>query len=285
MNSNSSTQIVDDYVALVSLLGTSIDSLKGWVPPGPDDRLNCAEGLAVKFLIHALSILYLKRGTILPDFPLMSVRFVDPGSINVLVRAALETYLSFHFVFAAPLSTDDQNYRYWAYKAAGLVGRQQLNTSTLEHAKKQLDEKVILTNLHNMLDSNCIFQQLSKKQQTFVKQGNWRQYPQEQVSWKQIALSAGLSTTIATTMYGHLSGYAHSDSLSIMQISQSLNNKEQDHITNSSMMTTNIAAANFINDFSKIFSLAKAALDSYPNGHNIVDLWTKIGQSLDRENK
>jgi len=284
MNANSSTQIVDDYVALVSLLGTSIDSLKGWVPPCSDDRLNCAEGLAVKFFTHAMSILYLSRGTILPDFPLMSVRFVDPGSINVLVRASLEAYLSFHFVFAAPSSADDQDYRYWAYKAAGLVGRQQLKTSTIEHAKKQLDEKVILTNLHNLLDSNCIFQQLSKKQKALVKKGNWRQHPQEQVSWKQIALSAGLSPTIATTMYGHLSGYAHSDSLSIMQISQSLLNKEQDQITDSSMITTNIAAAYFIYDFSKIFSLAKAALDAYPNENNIVDQWRRIGQTIGLEN-
>jgi hypothetical protein len=223
----------------------------------------------------------------MPNFPLLPIKFLDPASINVLVRAAFETYLTFHFVFAAPSSPDDQDYRYWAYKAAGLTGRQQIKTSNKAHKQKLADEKEIIIDLHNRLRSNVIFQKLSEKRKLLALKGDWRQHPQQQkqASWRQIAISAGLSASLASRMYSHLSGYAHSGSLSVLQTSQALNNREQTQITGASMITANITTAFLIYDFSKIFSLAKAALDAYPNEKNIVDQWRRVGQTIDLESR
>ena len=80
-----------------------------------------AEGLAIKFFFHASSALFLYRSTSLPDF---KVRFIDSGSINVICRAALETFLVFHHLFVEPRSDEDRDCRYMAWVLGGYLVRE-----------------------------------------------------------------------------------------------------------------------------------------------------------------
>jgi len=96
---------------------------------GTDDRFWLAEGLATKFFLHAASVLYLSRKVSILDFPSATLKDYDPASIDVLTRAAFETFLAFHYVFVAPETTNEQSYRYWAWRAAGLAERQNLPVS------------------------------------------------------------------------------------------------------------------------------------------------------------
>ena len=55
-----------DYQELLSLLIDVVEANKG-VVAGDDDRVLDAEGLALKFVFHAASALYLYRSTSLPE--------------------------------------------------------------------------------------------------------------------------------------------------------------------------------------------------------------------------
>lgn len=89
-------------------------------PLGEDDRLLEAEGLCKKFMGHAASALCLFGSTTLPGVKVTDkgIRFFDPGSINVLGRAALEAFLVFHYVFIEPRSDDEKDFRYYLWLIA-----------------------------------------------------------------------------------------------------------------------------------------------------------------------
>lgn len=109
-----------EYIKLLEILGRVAEANKG-VVAGADDRILDAEGLLLKFFWHAASALYLFRSTTLPD---IRASFFDSASINVLGRAALETFLVFHYVFTAPTSENEKDFRYVSWTLAGLLERQ-----------------------------------------------------------------------------------------------------------------------------------------------------------------
>jgi hypothetical protein len=83
-------------------------------------------------------------------------------------------------------------------------------------------------------------------------------------------------------MYRHLSGYAHSSSLSILQIKQSLQKKEQSFLIRASIDTVGIIAANFIREYCDLFPMAKAILDADAKGSELVGTWVHIGRRVDK---
>jgi len=109
-----------EYIKLLEILIRVAEANKGQVA-GIDDRILDAEGLLLKFFGHTASFLYLYKSTTLPD---IHVSFFDSASIDVLARAALETLLVFHYVFEAPTSEEEKDFRYIAWSLAGLLERQ-----------------------------------------------------------------------------------------------------------------------------------------------------------------
>jgi len=270
-----------DYMKLLDLLARVVEANKGPLD-GADDRFLGAEELVNKFFLHAASVLYLSRGTELelPALPNAQFKFLDPGSVNVLARAVLETFLAFHYIFVQPKTLEEQNCRYWAWKAAGLTWRQNLSVSVEEHRQKLAEEKEKIGDFHSKLKSNDAFQKLSKDQKKRVLEGKWKLQP-----WPKIAESASLAKNLPTNerIYGYLCEYAHSGSLSTLQITQAGLNKEQLFLIQFTMDYIPIVIANFIREYCDLLPRAKAALTADTEGSDIVDTWVQIGQKLDVE--
>ena len=89
-----------DYIELLKIFSRTVEASKG-IGAGADDRILDAEGLALKFFGHASAAFHLYQGTVLSH---LGTNFIDMSSINVLGRAALETFLVFHHVFISPTS-------------------------------------------------------------------------------------------------------------------------------------------------------------------------------------
>lgn len=244
---------------------------------GTDDRF-WLEGLATKFFLHAASVLYLSRETNISNFPSAPLKFLDPASIDVLARAALETFLTFHYVFVEPKTDEGKNYSYWVWKAAGLAERQTLPVSSEENRQKLVEEQKEISSLYSKLRLNATFQQLTERQKKSVLKGEWRL-----LSWREIAESAGLAKILSSDMYRHLSGYAHSSYLSVLQIKESLEKKEQSLLVRSSMNIIPIVIANFIRGYCDLLPKAKVTLTSDAEASSLVDIWIQVGQKLDIE--
>ena len=119
----------DEHLVLLRIFSLIVDSNAGTPILGQDRRLADAEGLAVKCFFHSASAFYLQRGTNLPE---IKAHFNDPASINVLTRAALESALTFSYVFASPANDAERDFRYhsWAVDTHG-----NRNPGTCEHLR------------------------------------------------------------------------------------------------------------------------------------------------------
>lgn len=258
----------EDCPKLLGLLGKVLNANKGTAT----DRELYAEGLANKFFNHAFFVLYLSQSPNTLGLPIDKVKLSGVASIDVLTRAAFEAFLTFHYVFYAPKTVEDQNYRYWAYRLAGHMERQGMTEYTDEHKQKLLDEKKAIEVFSNKLNSNPVFERLTRKQKSKVLKGNWK-LP----SWGDIAKEAGLSGMLASDMYRHLCGYAHSSSLSVLQAKQAYEKHEEELLIEPSIIVTSIVTANIIFEYCELFEKSKRVLLHDQDGMRTVRLWVKAG--------
>lgn len=278
-----------ELLILLDLLAQVINAVQ--VPSINDrterDRLTYAHNLANRFFQYALTALYLcddKNVKHLPSFG--DVEVGDPASIDVLTRAAMEAFLVSHYVFYSPATADEKDYRYWTYKAAGLAERQNFPEGVFEHAEQKAEEKKRLEEICAKLESNAIYQSLTPGRKARFIEGKeldlWRWQPdvKARLSWPDIATDAGLSEMLASHMYRHLSGHAHSGSLSVLQTQQVIVRNEAEHLISPSINTLKILAANMIHEYTELFSEGQPVLKE-SGASTFVDTWIRIGQRLD----
>jgi len=264
-----------DYVKLLDLLCRALNA----GVTNDDERSSIARGLTDKFINHALTVLYLSDGT-KTNLPSFLFGLTDFISIGVLTRVSLEAFLTFHYVFYAPTTKEEKDYRYWCYKAAGIAERQDAPASTEEYKQKQAEEKKELNRLRDKLEANAIFQNLTQGQGKQILKGKWK-LP----SWYNIAIDAGFSGILASDMYRLLSGFAHSSFLSVVQSVEIQKNRKQQDTISSSMVIMNIVIANMTKEYCGLFSKAQDVLSKDYDGSYIVDWWIQVDRHLNKFRK
>jgi len=268
-----------EYLLLLDLLYQVIKESKG-SPAGQNARFLEAEGLALKLFYHSASAFCLSRGTTIKDFPSLKINFFDPASIHVLTRAILETFLTFHYVFVAPKTNQMRDFRYWAWQLGGFCERQKFPVHSPEGKEKQKKEKQNIKELQDNLKSNQIFQSLKEKQQSRILVGKWKQQ-----SWREIALDAGFNELHASAIYSYLCGYAHSGSLSTLQIRQAKTKDIQRSLFAGSMNVIMIAIANMTFSYCRIFPKGNKTLEKNPQATNLARVWVNIAQQTSTTDK
>jgi len=249
-----------------------------------DESLESAHALAFKFFGHALTVLYLSNGT---NQELQSLKwnYIDPASIDVITRAALEAFLVFHHVFYASANPEEKDYRYWAYKAEGLANRQNIleSTGSEEEEKELMVEK---KELGDKLCSNRVFQNLkgNREEKIFKGNGMWRWKPdsKKRLSWRDIGIEAGFSKFLASYIYNFLSASAHSTSIGVYQTFPTDNKKEEEHLFAATVVIMNILTANLIREYCELFSRVQTVLSEDIEKSNLVREWIQKGRTLDK---
>jgi hypothetical protein len=239
--------------------------------------------------------------------PSVEVNFFDAASINVLARAAVEAFLTFHYIFAASISQEERDSRFYSWQLGGLKERQkslprvQITEQEVKNilgndqrglkesrkflpkvqileqeAKKRLanDQKCI-ERYEQILKNNKVFLNLTRKQQNRILEGNWRT-----LSWRKIALDAKLSESHAEHFYGYLCGYAHSSSLSTLQLSQANTRETQLVLFGATMGVIKIAMSNFIFEYCELFPNSRLKLDKNVEAKIAAENWLHIGQEV-----
>jgi hypothetical protein len=254
------------------------------------ERLSVAQGLSNKFIEHAITILYLSRGTNL-ELPSFRFSFVDFVSMDVLTRASFEAFLTFHYVFYSPQTKDEADYRYWMYKAAGALERHDFPTVIKEFEKTRVEDKKELVLLREKLESNTVFQSLTGTQRTRFFEGKelnlwrWDANTRKVLSWREIAIHAKLGEILASHVYRLLAGRAHSSFLSVLQSleTRKTESQEEDIIITTSIINT--VTANMIREYCYLFPKAQELLSKDREGSAIVNWWILMGRTLDEFNK
>ena len=266
-----------EFITILELLGKVIEVNKGIVQT--NEKFTEAEFLATKFFFHCASSFYLSRGTIVPDFPLCPIDFIDAASINVVARASVESFLVFHYVFSASISEEEADFRFYSWQLGGLKERGKY-LPKVEILKQQAattitNDKKCIQKYEQILQRNNVFLNLSKKKQNDILNGKWRTE-----SWREIALDAGLSEMHAEHFYRLLCGYAHSSSLSTLQLSQADTPDKKAILFGATMGVLKIAMSNLIFEYCKLFPKSKEEIDKHEQAKMIAENWIEIGQKV-----
>ncbi len=237
-----------------------------------NERLANAESLAVKFISHCISAQALCRGTRLQE---LKADFTDPTSINVIIRAALESVLTFYYLFAATSDEDELNFRHDAWMLADLMARQEFTPTSEEGRRKLAEESAFIERLQVKLRANRVFAALTPKQQNGVlfKQ-RWKM-----AGWAEIGKEMGLDENHADTFYSYLCSYAHSGYLSVLQVQQARTADAQKLLVAGSLGVLTIAMAHMIRLFSTVFPRCADALKQIPEAEPLIQMWITVGAS------
>ena len=228
-----------------------------------------AYNLAHKFLNHVYAVLILIKYEREINQPYLSAEISMLPSIQVLVRASFEAYLTFDHIFIAPQTKEEKDFRYLRYVYSGYFERSEfvLLYEIAEH------DRNISERLKRKLKANNIFRTLGTREKDKILDGKWKLE-----SWPRISLKAGFSQEISDTFYKYLCGYAHSGSLSVRQLSQVLSTGQQFITIDSLVVLLNICLAKMIKSYCAIFIETKTKFSE--QDISFVNLWAAQAECI-----
>jgi hypothetical protein len=247
---HSPTVIDKEFDRMLNILFSTIDSLRDQSIEGAKKLLFDAEVLGSKLFYHLCSAQQLFKGT---GFFLENGQdhiFFDHASINVLIRASFETYLTYFFIFGESGAEFPEKYlRYLTWKLSGLLDRQEAPVAKPESLEKLESEKIIIEKLMVEIEENIFFEKSNPKIQKAAKKGKWRLLK----SWTDLANIAGFNREVFRRTYSYLCSYAHSGNLSALQIGQAINISDQKSLSVFSMQCGMFLMSHFIKSYRELF--------------------------------
>jgi len=263
-----SDKLAHDFIEMIFLSG---EVIKG-TPTGGDKLIYYKQEFLNKFLQHFLTVTYLRKDT----FFILSKEkknFYDMASINVIIRSALETYLTFFHIYTESSDDDVIYFRFWSWWRNGLMIRQKFIPIDDESIIKLQAEKKEIIKIQKDLQQNKAFESLYEKQKKdFINTGKWRYK-----TWKVIAESAGFSKFISNQIYTFLSGYVHTGSASLLQIAQLKDREEAKNLNTIIFQFLFMSCSLFLRDFKKAFPKTKFPYTQYQN--DLLDTWLFLAQA------
>lgn len=270
--------MTDDFRSLVRLVAELVDAQAGQRIESGQEWMNDAQALSMKLFRHAISLETLSQSSSITGTGQRLPAFVDYGSINLITRAAAETYLVFFHIYRAG-SHSASVFRHAAWRLGGLLDRQTYHATTPERLQLLERESREIEEIRASIRLAPPFHELTPKQQKQLLSGAWKIGR----SWGDLASSAGLHARYFDSFYSHLCGYSHASYLSTLQIRQSWHScEDQARMAGAAIAFTTVILSHFVFAYTQVFSTARAALDAQPGAAALARKWHLRTQDLAR---
>jgi hypothetical protein len=248
------------YLLMLDLFVKCVDAVKGKSVEAGMSWQADIQPLAKKLFFHLGSALHLQNGTLLPLPTIGQFPFFDFPSISILIRSALESYLTFQFIFVQPNSIEEKRFRRTVWALGGLRERQRFKLTTQEGYEKLESEKSKIDDLKRQVRDNAFYAELPKNLKKEAIKGKWRLGKH----WIEIAEASGTHRDYFVSLYAYLSSYAHSDYLGVLQISQAQTTSEQQSLCSLYTFVGLSLMSHFITAYCGQFKEAQAVLERNP---------------------
>lgn len=196
-------------------LGQIMESLNQ-IKPRLKATENYLEIHLINYLFQLSSIEVLARGTRI--FPTIEGEFIDLSSFYVLTRAVIENYFTIHYLYFEPSNDFElSKFRYWIYHIHGLNIRQNLLNEIPPNSEDYIkiqNEKIVLQDYISELEKNTVFLALDHKKQKALRKGR----PPRDISYTQLISKSYFGTSMFKHTWEHLCNFAHTESVSIIQL-------------------------------------------------------------------
>jgi Family of unknown function (DUF5677) len=193
------------------------------------------------------------------------------SSVIVLLRASIENYSMFYYIYRDPNEIEEKEFRFWSWYREGLINRQRLSINHLE--AKQRTEKKSIDDLTQKLIKKPYFLRLTPKQQKrYTKDGKWYFVPK-----KKLLHLAGFSELLAKNFYNYFSTYTHPSSASHFQTSQA-NFEDSQNLQKTMLKALFISAGLYIDNYTKEFP--EILKDFTKEDKEFILSWCEFGHEL-----
>ncbi|MCX4177692.1 MULTISPECIES: hypothetical protein [Paraburkholderia] len=254
---------------LLHLTVQLIESQAGNVIPVGQLWMNDAQVLARKFYYHITSLHVLAQ-PVEVVMPQASALHIDHGSVLILARAALETYLTFAHVFGCS-DPDLREFRHLTWHCAGLLDRQELQASArkAENRQKLTDERAAIETLRAAMQAHGRWEQHPAKDRKAFLKGDWRAGR----GWTAIGVEAGFHPVHIRDLYSYQCGYSHASWLSILQVRDASGLAQQATMAATSVSTVCVLMSFFAHHYVALFPEAEQVLAAQPAATALVRKW------------
>jgi hypothetical protein len=269
-----------DFNDLIEITINVGNSLAG--KPNATKSAIYAEGLGQKVISHVLSAKYLYGGSVLKIRGSMSKPFIDFASIFVLTRAAIETYLTFNYLFISPKSPVEHEFRLLCWDLSGCLERAKIEAKDEEHIQKKNEEAKSIIELTEIIKNHEYYKALSEYMQGRSLRGDWRL----KKDWSDLALESGFKKDFFEEQYKFLCGYAHSNKLSIVQIQQTKGIDNQRLQARGFIPLLKMVLAKYLYDYVNFTPMLKEAINLSEPKYSSVILWRDValkGKEIENE--
>jgi hypothetical protein len=217
-NLDKSLEELSDFVTAINVLNNALYEGKVQIKPWQRNL----ELLLFKMTQHGGSIVESIRGKDRRMFFNAKGNYSDLASSYVLARALMETYLMTFYLNFESTNEDQCNFRALLYEMSGLFRRQSYSVDE-KHGKKQLAAEMLqIEELKKRVVNNKYFQTLDPKRQRKLLTGS----EAKEFSYEEILLKRGVKNGQVITLWKLYSNFAHSEYLSLIQLSDYIKNKQ-----------------------------------------------------------
>lgn len=204
------------------------------------------QALAVKLFKHLEAFKTLRGGTTV-DYQVIPCGYIDHSTMAVLLRSALENYLTFKYIFVNK-DTSESLFRHKTWKLSGLIDRSKVYATQENTLAILAAERSQIDLLLQEIEQDNHFSILHRDHRKEIKKGKWK--PKN--GWSSLG-GASMHQIFFNDIYNHLSGYAHSSYISSLQMRCAQSIADQEKLADALIIIACQLLAHFITSYTQVF--------------------------------
>jgi hypothetical protein len=188
---------------------------------------------------------------------------IDISSAKAVLRAQFEAFLMYHFIYVNPDYDDLKELRYNAWIYSSLIQRQAFPAKTEFGKQQKAKDSIEIARMKDLITNLKAFQTLTtKQQQSLLNTGSGKLFSH----WATILKETGFSEQNPFyALYTFLTMYAHSEGLSIIQLSQQQDNHENEaNQANFDLHHSKLLVCLMINSITSLYEVVKKKHETLP---------------------
>jgi hypothetical protein len=214
------------------------------------------EALSFKLSSHIASLRNLLSQSSMP-YRGTRLSIMDISSINIIIRAIIENYLTLYHFHFEPIPSNQKEFRFLIYVVSALKNRQAFSTSTPENKAQKERDIIEIGKFQEQLKVNSYFIRLPVKEQKRYLSTK----EAKELNWITLLDNSDLKPEIFKDIWRLQSNYAHSEFLSVLQIRE--HPKDLNQNAHLMALLGSMILATAINNLGKLFISSKNIIETF----------------------
>ncbi|WP_340053381.1 DUF5677 domain-containing protein [Pseudomonas sp. JAI120] len=233
-----------------------------------DEWKNDAQTLGTKIFRHIASAQQISEGLQFDFGNENKFQYIDHSSVVVVTRAAIEAFLTFHYIFINQ-DTKLTLFRHKTWQLAGLTDRSKLFANTSEAREVLRSEAEEITKLKKEIHESEFYQNGNKDFRKTIDNGSWK----PKGGLFTISDAADIHQQYFSDIYNNYSGHAHASYISALQIRDAFRIEDQEMLAGGARQNLCLTLAHFLFAYSKIFPNSRKILESDSELFDLANTW------------